>query len=321
MTVSAEWEERLVELANAGLNSEEPYPAVPSSIARLEQAFEHCERITARHSRTFYFASGLLPHKKRRAVRALYAFCRTTDDIVDLAQDNSSDALDDWRSRVICLDPPADDPTLLAWAKARADYQIPAEYCRQLIDGVGRDLKQSRYESFDDLAEYCYGVASTVGLMSMHIIGFEGPEAVPYAVKMGVALQMTNILRDIGEDWRNGRLYLPREDLDAFGLSEDEIASGRVDENWRLFMRDQIERVHRLYDESWPGIAWLHRDGQFSIAAAADLYRAILGAIVDNDFDSFHHRAHIGMLGKLVRLPRIWGKVRRLRMRTAHSRG
>ena len=320
MAVAESWEQKLLALALEGLGGSDRLPDVQASPSELERAFAHCRRIAYRHSRTFYFASALLAREKRQAARALYAFCRLSDDMVDQARDDPVEALARWRLRAASPGPPEGDLVLLAWAKTRATYCIPTRYAEQLIDGLGRDLTRTRYATFDELAEYCYGVASTVGLMSMHIIGFAGREAVPYAVKMGVALQLTNILRDVGEDWERGRLYLPQDELASFGLTEDEIAAGQVDENWRFFMRFQIERVHRLYDEAWPGIALLHRDGQFAIAAAADLYRAILGAIEANGCDVFHRRAHIGLPGKLGRLPRIWRKVRRLKHKAVPSR-
>jgi 15-cis-phytoene synthase len=163
---------------------------------------------------------------------------------------------------------------------------------------------------FDELTEYCYGVACTVGLMSMHITGYHGPEAFPYAIRLGVALQLTNILRDVGEDWKMGRLYLPKEELDAFGLSEDDIQSGMVTSRWRDFMRFQIERARRLYSESLPGIQLLNLDGRFAIAAAAELYQSILTRIEENDYDVFHHRASLTKWGKLSRLPGIWFRAR-----------
>lgn len=316
MAVEDAWEKNLLALALAEEQESEAPPGVTADPARLDRAFSICSRITSRHSRTFHLASALLPSEKRKATRALYAFCRHTDDLVDQAGSDRAEALAQWRRRLADPCPPDDDPVFLAWARTRAAYRIPIRYPQQLIDGVARDLVTTRYATFDDLAEYCYGVASTVGLMSMHIIGFAGPEAVPYAIKMGVALQMTNILRDVGEDWQRGRLYLPQDDLASFGLTEDDVAREQIDDNWRFLMRFQIERAHRLYDESWPGIALLNRDGQFAIAAAADLYRAILGAIEANDYDVFRRRAHIGMLGKIGRLPGIWRRLRRLRRET-----
>jgi phytoene synthase len=142
--------------------------------------------------------------------------------------------------------------------------------------------------------------------MSMHIVGFESQDAVRYAVKLGIALQLTNILRDIGEDWQAGRLYLPLDELAMFGLNESVVAAAHVDGRWRAFMRFQIDRVQHLYDEADPGIALLNADGRFAIAAAAKLYRAILNDIQAHDYDVFHHRAHVGLWGKLSRLPSIW---------------
>jgi phytoene synthase len=251
-------------------------------------------------------ASSLLPTTQRTAVRALYAFCRTTDDLVDRAEADPRPALETWRRRALSERPASDDPVTLAWADARTRYGIPPRYAEQLIDGVARDLTVTRYRRFDDLAAYCYGVASTVGLMAMHIIGFAGPEAIPYAVKLGVALQLTNILRDVGEDWRMGRLYLPLDELAEYGLSEEDIDAGRVDDRWRAFLAFQIERTRRLYDEAMPGIALLHRDGRFAIAAAAELYRGILEDIEAGEGDVFHRRAHLDTWEKLRRLPGIW---------------
>ena len=145
----------------------------------------------------------------------------------------------------------------------------------------------------------------------MHIIGFKDTKAIVYAVKLGVALQLTNILRDIGEDWRNGRLYLPLEELRKFGLDQDFIADGKVTDNWREFMRFQIARTHQLYSESLPGISLLNKDGRFAITAAALLYQAILDDIEKNDYDVFNRRAYVSAPNKIFRLPLIWWKSKR----------
>jgi phytoene synthase len=265
-------------------------------------------------------ASRLLPPEKRRSARALYAFCRVTDDLVDERSNTNTEdrsltrtALEDWRRLSLSPHSHVKDPIVVAWTDTRARYHIPQTYAEQLIAGVAQDLDRDRYDTFEDLSAYCYSVASTVGLMSMCIIGFEGRSAIPYAVKLGVALQMTNILRDVGEDWRSGRLYLPQEELDAYGLSEDDIAVGRVDERWRAFMRFQIERNRQIYAESWPGIALLDPDGRFSIAAAADLYRGILDDIEAHDYNVFNRRAYVNTLGKLSRLPGIWWRSQRVK--------
>lgn len=278
--------------------------------ALIKKAYEHCESITAKHSRSFHMASALLPPEKRRAARALYAFCRVTDDIVDEGGADCQEQLELWRRHVLTNEPPTDDPIALAWTDARHRYEVPVRYAEQLIEGVTRDLTQNRYATFAELTEYCYGVASTVGLMSMHIIGHRGMEALPYAIKLGVALQITNILRDVGEDWRMGRLYLPQEELDFFNLTEEDIARGEVTDAWREFMAYQITRNRMLYAEAMPGIAMLDRDGRFAIAAAAELYRAILLDIEEHDYDVFRRRSFVSTWGKVRRLPTIWWRSR-----------
>jgi 15-cis-phytoene synthase len=277
----------------------------------LEKAYSHCEEITRQHSRTFFLASGLLPPKKRRASRALYAFCRISDDLVDCSFGEAVEELQSWQETTLGDQKVQNNLVVMAWIDTRQRFNIPLRYAEQLLEGVAHDLKQRRYETFAELAAYSYGVASTVGLMSMHIIGFTSPEAIPYAVKLGVALQLTNILRDVGDDWRDGRLYLPREELFAFGLEEDDIARGMVTEAWRNFIRFQIKRTRELYVESLPGIKYLQPDGRFAIAAAALLYQDILKDIEEHDYDVFKRRAHVSTWEKLFRLPDIWRQARK----------
>lgn len=306
------WESPLVSLAQEAWQVVTPEQRrSKADAAAMQQAYDHCESITAYHSRSFHLASALLKPDQRQAARALYAFCRTTDDIVDDHQGNASALLQTWRERALSWHPPHHDLVAFAWADARGRYSIPQRYAEQLIDGVARDMVQNRYQNFEDLTTYCYGVASTVGLMSMHIIGYEDEEAVRYAIKLGVALQLTNILRDVAEDWRRGRLYLPLDELAAFGLSEADIEAGLVDDRWRAFMKFQIARARRIYEEAWPGIQMLHAGGRFAIAAAATFYRAILDDIEAHDYDVFSRRAHVSAWGKLRRLPTIWWSARR----------
>ena len=320
------WEERLLDLAYQPLASRDQPVSIAADAQTLARAYTHSAALTQKHSKTFYLASGLLPDEMRPAMRALYAFCRVSDDLVDgetvdLPGNLEHGAvrrrlarLEAWRRRALSDHPPDDDPVALAWTDTRARYRIPVGYAHQLLDSVAQDLRVTRYTTFDDLAEYAYGVASTVGLMAMHIVGFKSEEAVPSAVKLGVALQLTNILRDVREDWRNGRLYLPLDELDAFGLSETDVAKGvegKVDHRWRALMRFQIARNRRLYAEALPGIAMLHPNGRFAIAAAAELYQAILDDIEAHDYDVFARRSYVSWWGKLRRLPGIWWRVRR----------
>lgn len=304
------WEHALLSLAHEARHTDVPVRELKVDPQTLARAYEYCESVIAVHSRSFHLASSLLPREKRRAARALYAFCRTTDDIVDRGDGNEQERLAAWRRRILLTNPPVDDLVALAWTDTRLRYAVPVRYAEQLIDGVAKDLEKVRYQTFDELAAYCYRVASTVGLMSMHIIGYAGQHAVPYAIKLGVALQITNILRDVAEDWRADRLYLPQADLASFDLSEDDIARGaergEVTPRWREFMRYQIDRNRRLYAEAMPGIALLDRDGRFAIAAAAELYCGILTDIEAHDYDVFSRRASLSKWAKLRRLPAIW---------------
>ncbi len=322
MEAQANWESQLLSLAGKISHpSTRPFFSYWAGDASLRNAYKQAEVITAAHSKSFHFASGLLPEEKRSAARALYAFCRTVDDVVDEveAKKDRDFELDYWRNVVETassnLHPAqsyADNMVASAWADTLVRYHIPRHYALQLIDGVARDLSQTRYQTFDDLATYCYGVASTVGLMSMYIVGFKSDEAVPYAIKLGVALQMTNILRDVGEDYRNGRLYLPREELITYGIREEDIAAARLTDNWRQFMRFQIERTRQLYAESWVGVKLLEREGQLAIGAASVFYQGILDEIEKNDYDVFSRRASLSALGKVAKLPALWVKIRTL---------
>lgn len=318
-TTLAPWEQRLFALA--GFENDSWTPSVTNlqaateltdSAAQLKAAYAHCDALTARHSRSFHLAARLLPAAKRPAMHALYAFCRVSDDIVDCSGAGASQKLAAWQAATLAPEPPAGDPVALAWNHTRRRYAIPQRYALQLLEGVGYDLIQSRYETFEALTAYAYGVASTVGLMSMHITGFSGPQAIPYAVRLGVALQLTNILRDVGEDWRAGRLYLPRRELARFGLRESDIAAGTVDTRWRGFMRFQIARNRRLYRQAWPGIALLNEDGRLAITAAAYLYAAILDDIEAHDYDVFNRRARVRRPHKLLQLARAWRYVQSL---------
>jgi 15-cis-phytoene synthase len=311
-TVLNEWEQRLIALAQAGAGeSASPFPAATDAPS-LQAAFSACADITARHSRSFSLATALLPFEKRRDMRALYAFCRTADNLADDDIPQPQDELNRLREAVRNPLQEQNDEVLIAWAAIQARRGIPTGYAEQLLDGVQSDLTTQRYRTFDELAVYCYQVASTVGLMSMHITGFSDPRAVPYAVKLGVALQLTNILRDVAEDWSVGRLYLPLDELTAFGLIPETIARAEIDQRWRAFMGSQIARCRRLYAEALPGIGMLHPDGRLAVAAAAFLYRGILDDIERHDYDVFHRRAYVPGRRKAIAILQAWRYTRQL---------
>jgi phytoene synthase len=278
----------------------------------LRAAYEECVRVTTVHSRTFYLSARLLPASKRQGIMALYAFCRVSDDLVDEAESPGAAgrALDDWAAlnQRVPLSPDGSQTNSVAaaWADTRRRYAIPSELPNDLIAGVRMDLTLKRYDTWDDLWLYCYRVASTVGLMSMYITGAQTMEAVPYAVQLGVALQLTNILRDVGDDARAGRIYLPQEDLARFGYTEDMLLSGVRNRQFSNLMDFEIRRAHALYDAAWEGISMLPPDSRLAVAAAGTLYRGILRKITSSQYDVFHTRAHLTLSEKLRALPGIW---------------
>jgi 15-cis-phytoene synthase len=282
---------------------------------RLADAYTIARDITRSASKSFYLATLLLPRHKRRAIQALYGFLRTTDNIVDDGGPGATlAALERWRIQARRPAEEQDHPVLLAWADTRDRHRVPQALADELIDGVAMDLTIHRYATYAALERYCYRVASTVGLMCLHIVGTadDGPDALatatPYAVQLGLAMQLTNILRDIGEDARSGRIYLPQDELHAAGYSEAELQAGAVTPAFRRLLEDQIARAETLYDASRAGIALLHPDSRFAIAAAAAIYRAILPKIVANDYDVFTRRAHLTLREKLVLLPKCWAR-------------
>lgn len=277
----------------------------------LAEAYRVCRQVTSRHSKSFFFSSQLLPAEKRHAVRALYAFCRASDDAVDMTPRDPARTLAEWVYFARAPLPPPHDPILLAWHDTRIRYNLPATLVDELLAGVAMDLTIKRYATFADLWLYCYRVASVVGLLTMGIIG-AAPGAVPYAIKLGVALQMTNILRDVGEDVRRGRVYLPQEDLERFGLTDEDILAGVHDERFQALIQFEIERTRRLYAESWPGIVLLPADSRLAIGAAAHVYRGILDKVVANGYDVYNKRAYLTLREKFLMLPRIWRAVRQL---------
>jgi phytoene synthase len=304
----APWSEASALLAALLGGAEHDQPAVASEPAHpalaLRDAYRRCEGIARRHSRSFFLSSRFLPAEKRRATRALYAFCRTSDDIVDNPAGEASRALARWVALAQAPQPPPDEPVLLAWHDTAARYDVPQALVDELLAGLAMDLLLSRYATFDDLWLYCYRVASVVGLIMMRIVGYQDGAA-PYAVRLGVALQLTNILRDVGEDAARGRIYLPQQDLARFDVGDEEILVGRRSERFRELMRFEIARAQVLYEEAWPGIAMLSADSRFAIGAAAEIYRGILDKIVATDYDVFARRAHLSLVEKLLLLPRV----------------
>ncbi len=280
---------------------------------RLRQAYEHCRTATKTGSKTFYFGSRFLPYSKRQAMWAVYSFCRQTDDLVDNAQDTGPEEL---RARLLEWENELrltfnglvrkGQPAMLAWNHAAQLYGITQAPPLELIEGVRMDLEKTRYANFDELRLYCYRVASTVGLMASQVIGYSDPCALEYAVNLGIAMQLTNILRDVGEDARSGRIYLPLEELEEYGYSPNDLLGGVINEPFIRLMQFQIARARHYYDISMPGIAYLDKECRFSITVAARLYSRILDAIERNSYNVFTRRAYVPKAEKLRSLAGAW---------------
>jgi phytoene synthase len=295
-----------------------PVPS-PAQAPELAADFELCNRVTRTHSKSFHLSTAFLPQTKREAIRALYAFCRTTDDIVDAPGTTCFQGdIHAWRAQSRKPWQHQIDPVLRAWAWVREQYQVPAQYAEELIDGCESDLRVQRYETWEQLRRYCYLVASTVGLISMYIIGARDGSAHTLelarkdAIDLGVALQLTNVLRDVGEDYERGRVYLPQEDLARFNLTDADLEQQQVDDRFRHLMRFEMDRADALYDSSWHGIRHLRADGRLAVGAASLLYRGILGQIAANGYDVFTRRAHLTARQKIAQLPGIYMQVRAL---------
>jgi phytoene synthase len=280
----------------------------------LKEAYQHCRRITQQGSKTFYLGALLLPYYKRRAMWAVYSFCRYTDDLVDNAPATTTTELthrlEDWDEQTrlhmagqVCV---KDAPHMLAWSHSVATFQIPPQPPLELIEGCRMDLAKQRYENFEELRLYCYRVASTVGLMAAQIIGYNNSIALDYAIDLGIAMQLTNILRDVGEDAQNGRIYIPLEEIARFGYSQAELLAGVINPSFVELMKFQIARARHYYQQALPGIEYLNEDSRLSIAVAANLYSRILDIIEYNNYDVFQRRAYVPTIQKLHGLFSIW---------------
>jgi len=290
-----------------------------TTLASLDVAYELCRQITAEYSKTFYLGTMLMPPEKRRAIWAIYVWCRRTDELVDgpRSEQTTNATLDEWEQQLESLfagQPIADADVALVDSLER--FPISIQPFRDMIAGQRMDLYRSRYETFEDLHLYCYRVAGTVGLMTTPVMGVDTshetapwaniqglkrPE--PQAVALGIANQLTNILRDVGEDARRGRIYLPLEDLERFSYSEKDLLNGVVDERWRNLMRFQIARARQFFADAERGVSLLSPDARFPVWAALMLYRGILEVIEKNQYDVFTQRAYVPSWRKMLYLP------------------
>ena len=297
-------------------------PLCMNTSVSVDESYKLCQQLTAKYSKSFYLGTLLMSPAKRRAIWAIYAWCRRTDELVDgpAAAMTTPETLDLWQQQLesIFAGNSVDrfDEALVDTIK---HFPMEIQPFEDMIEGQRMDLYRSTYQTFDELYLYCYRVAGTVGLMSTAVMGIDTsmntapwnknkPLYVPTqeAIALGIANQLTNILRDVGEDARRGRIYLPLEDLARFNYTEEDLFNGVIDQRWRELMRFQIKRARQFYAQAQKGIHYLSTDARFPVWAALIHYSRILAKIERNDYDVFSQRAYVPQWQKLRSLPIAW---------------
>jgi len=291
-----------------------------NSISQLDQAYEICRKETQQCAKTFYLGTLLLPQEKRKAIWAIYVWCRRTDEIMDSieastkSQDELSDNLDEWEENtknVFKGNIKSDlDSVLLDTIEK---YPQSIQPYLDMIDGQRMDLNKFRYKDFDELKLYCYRVAGTVGLMTQNVMGIDSaytsapwsalPDPSEAAIALGIANQLTNILRDVGEDRQRGRIYLPQVDIEKFNYSEEELLQGKINKQWKSLMNFQLTRAREWFQKSEDGIKWLSSDARWPVWTSLRLYRGILDSIERLDYDVFNNRAFVKNSVKALEIP------------------
>ena len=292
-----------------------------SGVDPLAESYRYCAHVSRTQARNFYYSFMCLPAEKRASMCAIYAFMRYSDDISDAEGSDRAARMRGWRAALDrALDGNCgDSPILPAFRDAVHRHGIPREYFHLLIDGAEMDLTPRRYETFAQTYDYCYHVASVVGLVCIHVFGFRDPEALKLAEENGIAFQLTNILRDLQEDARMGRVYLPQEDLQRFGYTEAELEAGVRDERFRRLMEFQVERARGYYDRAEPLLGLIEPDSRPCLQAMRRIYGGILDRIVEQGYDVFSRRAAVPTWRKLVIAGEAWWQSRRVRRESLSS--
>jgi len=265
--------------------------------------------ITRSSNTSFYYSFSLLPRQKREAIHAVYAFCRFTDDIVDeeLDQRRKVVLLRRWRRELgHALNGTSSYPILNQLSSTARRFNIPVDHFYALIRGMEMDLTRNRYETFEDLREYCCLVASSVGLMCRQIFGFRNESTREYAVNLGIALQLTNILRDVKEDARKGRIYIPQEDLRRFGYTEEDLFASRYTPEFVNLMRFECDRACRYFDLARAALGNEDKRSFFAARIMWSIYAHILQSIIRSNYNVFERRISISRLLKLLITFRYW---------------
>ena len=274
-----------------------------------QAAYAHCRDITRARAKNFYYAFRTLPAPKRRAIYAAYAFCRLCDDIADgdAPVEEKRAALGETRARLRGeAGSGQPNPVFDALGHAIAAYSIPVDLFEEVVDGVEMDLVKVRYDTFEDLREYCFGVASAVGLISIEVFGYEDEAAKEYAIDLGIAMQLTNIMRDLREDAERGRIYLPLEEIDAFGYSQQQLMDGVVNEQFRELMRFQADRARRYFASGSRLMPLLGPRARACPAVLAGVYGALLDSMERAGYDVFQGRIALSTRRKLFIMAKTW---------------
>ena len=268
----------------------------------LEAGFAQAKAITKKYAKTFYFASLFLPKEKQCASYAAYAICKLSDEAVDSPKDKLQPAdlaKIEGMIETTYGNGPTDNPLVSAFRHSVKKYNIPKDYFDEIIAGMHMDLDKNRYASFDELYLYCYRVAGVVGLIMLKILGNDDAGTEKYAVRLGVALQLTNITRDIKEDFARGRIYLPQDEMKKYNVSEEDIRDARLNESVVSLLKFQIERARSFYAYAGAGIQCLNGTrSRLVILAIKEIYSRILDEIEKNHYDVFSRRAYVNNFKK-----------------------
>ena len=262
----------------------------------VDAAYGEVQRLTRKRARNFAYGIMVLPREKRRAIAAIYAYARRVDDIADgdLPPGEKREQLESLRA-ALNVDVQT-DAMLVALADARARFPIPLSALRALVEGGLQDLDRDRYATFEDLHAYCCKVAGAVGVACVAVYGSDDVE---HAQTLGIALQLINIMRDVREDWDLGRVYLPQDELGSYGVSEEDIAVGRVNDEWRALMTFQAQRARAYLQDGLELLGSLDSRSTLCVSTFAGLYRATLERIEAAGFDVFGGPPHLSALTKL----------------------
>ena len=272
---------------------------------------DYCQDRAAKSGSSFYYSFMFLPPEQRQAITALYAFCREVDDVVDECHDISlaQTKLEWWRQEVgRTFSRTPTHPVGHALKDVMTHFNLPQEQLLEIIDGMAMDLTQTRYLDFKGLQLYCYRVASVVGLLSVEIFGYENRQTLKYAHDLGLALQLTNIIRDVGEDARRGRIYLPIEDLQRFGVPAKDILETHYSDAFHALMAFQAERAEHYYEQAFAQLPAVDRKAQRPGLVMAAIYRALLSEIAADGFKVLDRRTSLTPLRKVWLAGTTWFK-------------